>query len=301
MKRYFLIVFILLFSFCSAYTILGQEKRIYNDGVIDYVPITATFILTAEDFESTLKEIQYSVDGSPFVKYENPISFTTEGRHIISYRALDRTDNISVEKIYSVVIDATPPKGVVSVEGPSFMRGDYVYITQNTQVILLAEDNLSGVDVVYVQVDEGDYIAYTDALAIPEEGPHTIRTYAVDNVGNKTTEITIKGYVDNAPPGVQIVPKNDFVVVGDQNYTNKMNEYTVSAEDDFSGTRDVLVSLDGGKYFYYIEPFKIQTAGAHTVTAKAVDNLGNESALTELTFFVDVVPPTTTFGTTITE
>lgn len=299
MKKGLFYLLSLLFLMSSVYILSAQDKRIYNDGIIDYVPLSASFILSAEDYESTLKEIQYSVDGAEIRVYREPISFTTEGRHIIAYRAIDLTGNISNEKIYSVIVDGTPPEGIATVEGSVYMKNREVYITRESAIILWAEDDLSGVDNIYVRLDDMDFMAYTEPVIITEEGFHTAETYAVDNVGNTTPVFTVHGYVDSTPPSVSIVPAEDFVVVGNENYTNRNNEYTVRAHDASSGVQNILVSFDGSGYVSYTVPFKVQISGFHTVSVKAVDNLGNSSAPTELSFYVDVVPPESKLGTTI--
>ena len=299
MKKWFFYLLLLFFFVSSAHLICAQEKRIYNDGIIDYVPLTASFVLSAEDFESTLKNIQYSVDGSPVSIYKRPISFTTEGRHFIAYRAIDLTDNISNEIIYSVVVDGTPPEGLASIEGAVYMKDEYIYLTKESTVILWAEDSLSGVDQIFVKLDDMHYTTYTEPVVVTEEGFHTAETYAVDNVGNVTPVFKVQGYVDSTPPEVNIAPKEDFIVVGNKNYANKNNEYTITADDAFAGTQMILVSLDGSEYVSYTSPFKIQIKGAHTLKAKAIDNLGNESFPVEVSFFVDVVPPKTKLGASV--
>jgi len=164
---------------------------------------------------------------------------------------------------------------------------------------LWAEDNLSGVDTIYVSLDGGEYMAYTNPVIIDQEGYHRADAYAVDNVGNKTADFKVEGYVDNSPPVVQIEPKNRFVVVNGKNYTNRFNEYKVSAYDNMSGVRNILVSFDGSEYVSYTSPFMVQMSGQHILRAKAVDNLGNESDLQELTFFTDITPPKASMGASV--
>jgi len=299
MKKSYSIFLVVIFLCCIARFSMAQEKRIYNDGVIDYVPITASFMLSADDTESTLKEIQYSVDGSPIKIYTEPITFDSEGRHVIVYWAVDMTGNISPEKIYSVVVDGTPPEGLVSVKGPSMIRENMVYITEDTSILLWAEDNLSGVDNIYVQLDDGGYLPYTEPVFITEEGIHRAAAYAVDNVGNRSDTYTIEGYVDNTPPEVKITTAEEFVMVDGKNFTNRNNVYTVEFSDNISGTKEVLVSMDGSEFVTYAGSFRVQIPGYHTLKAKAIDNLGNESLPVEIDFFVDVIPPASRLGTAV--
>ncbi|MFW6138472.1 MAG: OmpL47-type beta-barrel domain-containing protein [Spirochaetota bacterium] len=294
------IILCVCFLLASGINVLwGEQKRIYNDGIIDYAPPYSSIVLSADDFESTLEEIQYSLDGASLNTYAGPITLREEGRHVVVYRAVDRAGNVSSEKIYSVVVDATAPEGSVTVIGSSFNAGQQMYITSNSTIVLWAEDNLSGVDTIYVSLDEGPFIAYTGPVNIPDEGFHSAEAYAVDNVGNKTPVYELSGYVDNTPPQVSIAASREFVVVNGQKYTTSNNQYSLEYSDEIAGVRDVLVSLDGSDFVVYTGPFKVQTQGRHTIRAKAVDRLGNVSPESELSFFVDITPPEAKMGVSL--
>jgi hypothetical protein len=62
-----------------------------------------------------------------------------------------------------------------------------------------------------------------------------------------------------------------------------------------------MVSFDGSEFVTYSGAFKVQIPGYHTIRAKAVDLLGNESNPTELSFHVDVKPPEAKMGVTLEE
>ncbi|MGQ9616577.1 MAG: OmpL47-type beta-barrel domain-containing protein [Spirochaetota bacterium] len=294
-------VFLLFFSAYYMHLASGQEFRIYNDGVIDYVPGEARFVLSADDAHSSLDIIQYSVDGSPLEVYKEAFSINEEGRHIVVYRAVDRAGNISPEKIYSVIVDKSPPEGLASIHGPLFMIEDNLYVRKDSMIVLWAEDALSGVDAIYVSLDDGEYVEYTSPVAITEEGFHTAKTYAIDNVGNRTQEFSVSGYVDSTPPEVAITAEEDFIVAGGEVYTNRNNEFTVSADDRGAGVKAIYISLDGSDYYNYPGPFKVQIPGLHNLRAKASDNLGNESDPVELSFYIDIIPPSTTMGVSFAE
>jgi hypothetical protein len=289
MKKLLVIFFIC--SFLVTGIAIAQEKRMYNDGEIDYVPMSAKINLIAEDSESSIKNIEYSVNGQPIKRYSGPISFTEEGRHFVAYRAIDNAGNISQEKIYSCIVDDTPPYLSATASGPAYMAGDVAYITDNTSIILRSEDELSGVQAIYIGLNDSGYWRFTGSAAVEKEGKHTGKAYAVDNVGNKTSVYRMEAYVDNTPPTVTIEPKYDFANLQGSIYTSTKNQYTVTAEDAISGVKEIKVSIDRGEYFTYTEPIKIQDTGYHSIRAKAVDYLNNESNATELTFFIDAKTP----------
>ena len=301
MKKGWIAVLLGLCMIGSCTLACAQETRIYYDGEIDYAPMEASFVLSAEDMESTVREIRYSIDGSSPAVYRTPITLDREGRHIIVYWAVDMAGNVSSEKIYSVIIDATPPDGFVTVHGPAFMEDDNVYLSTGSTIVVWAEDQISGVDTIYVSLDEGDYVEYTGPVSISEEGYHKASAFAVDNVGNRTDAFSVDGYVDSTPPSVSITAKEDFVEVRGQRYTNSRNEYTVTASDPYAGVREIMVSLDGSDYVTYTAPFKVQLSGRHVVRAVAEDRLGNRSEPVDLSFYVDITPPKTTMGATLPE
>ena len=297
MRKTLLITVIVLLTISGL--VFGQQKKIYNDGEIDYVPMSAKFVLDAQDDESSLKEIQYSVDGGPIKMYKGPISFSTEGRHVIAYRAIDQTGNISNETFYSCIVDATPPIIGVSANGPAYVLNDKAYLTSKTSIILSAEDDLSGLSAIYVSLDGGSYIRYTGAAFITEEGVHSGKAYAMDNVGNKTKTYIVEGVIDNTPPRVSIMPKERLIDMQGSKYTSSTNQFSISASDVTSGVKEILVSIDRGEYFTYVEPFKIQKPGFHSIRAKALDYLDNVSSVTEITFNVDVNKPKANLQTVI--
>lgn len=301
MKKGTIAILLLIFVLGAVPVLFGEDMRIYNDGEIDYVPLQASFVLSAEDDESTLKEIRYSINGSGIEVYREPITLTEEGRQLIVYWAIDKTDNVSSEKLYSVIVDATPPDGFVSVLGPAFTEGDALYITSQSEIVVWAEDELAGVDAVYVSLDDSSFMRYTGPVAITEEGYHEASAYAVDNVGNATEVFSVSGYVDSTPPAVTVTARKAFVEVGGKNYTNRDNAYSVTAEDELVGVREILVSLDGSDYAVYSAPFRVQIRGEHTISAIAVDLLGNESSPVDLRFYVDVTPPSTSMGVSLEE
>jgi hypothetical protein len=301
MKKGMSAMLLLVFVLGAAPVMFGEDMRIYNDGEIDYVPLQASFVLSAEDDESTVKEIRYSINGSGIEVYQEPITLTEEGRQLIVYWAIDMTDNVSSEKLYSVIVDATPPDGFVSVHGPAFTVGDALYITGQSRIVLWAEDELAGVDAIYVSLDDSSFMEYREPVSITKEGYHEASAYAVDNVGNATDVFSVAGYVDSTPPSVTVTARDAFVEVEGRNYTNKDNTYTVTAEDEYAGLQEILVSLDGSDYAVYSAPFRVQIRGEHTISAKAVDRLGNESSPVDLRFYVDVTPPSTSMGVSLEE
>ncbi len=60
-----------------------------NDNKV-YASPKALFEIQGVDDESGLRDIQVSVDGGTYSAYKNPIAFSTEGEHTLSYKFIDR-------------------------------------------------------------------------------------------------------------------------------------------------------------------------------------------------------------------
>ena len=297
MKKTVLLVCLLL---AAGIVLVGaQQKRVYTDGEVDYAPSGVTIQLFGEDTGTSLKSIEYMINDGKMQDYDGPIKLTGEGRYVIAYRALDQLGNISKEKIYSCIVDNTPPYFTVSANGPAFIEDGVAYATSNTAVVLWAEDELSGVENIYVSLDDSGFMKYTGSYYIEEEGKHVGRAYAVDNVGNRTDTYNYEAYIDNTPPSVKIEPKTPFVELQGDKYSAATNKYMVSAYDNIAGVKEILVSLDRGEFFTYTEAISVQEHGFHSVRAKAVDYLGNTSKAVEVGFYVDVETPKTGIEITV--
>lgn len=289
MKKTLILITAILFLAAGLAT--AQQKKIYNDGEIDYVPITAKFVLDAEDTGSSISQVQYSIDGGKIKVYREPITFSAEGRHVIAYRAIDKTGNISKETFYSCIVDDTPPKILVSAIGAAYVLKDKAYLTSKTSIILAGVDNLSGADGIYVSLDNSPFRKYEGAATIKGEGFHTGKAYAVDKVGNRTKTYLVQGVIDNTPPTVEIETDEELVNLQGDLYASTDTSFSLRAWDEVSGVKESLFSVNGSAYITYVEPVKAQTPGKYTVRVKAIDNLGNESRAKTMTFTVDAETP----------
>ncbi len=269
----------------------AQQKRIHTVGNINYAPSAARFVLSADEMETNLDEIQYSINGGQTMVYEDPIRVDQEGRHTITYRATDMTGNVSAERVYTVVIDNTPPDLSATAKGAAFVDGDIAYMRGDTEIILSASDERSGVYGIYVSLDNRNFFRYEDVAFIDEEGEHQGYAYTEDNVGNRSETYTVRGFVDNTPPVVRIVPQRSLTIVQGDRYTSSGNRFVVRASDEISGVDEIHVSIDRQEFITYSEAVTFDEPGFHIIRARAVDRLGNVSDVVQLDFYIDVDTP----------
>lgn len=269
----------------------AQQKQIYNNGQVDFAPSAARFVLTANEMEANVAEIQYSVNGGESQVYNGPVRISEEGRHVISYRAIDVTGNISTEEAYTVIIDDTAPGLFATAKGQAFVEDGAAYLRGDTAILLNANDSASGLNGIFVSLDNENFVRYDDMVSITEEGEHRGYAYAVDNVGNRSRTYSMRAFVDNTPPEVRIVPRRRLTTVEGERYTAGGNEFMVRASDEVSGLEQILVSIDRQEFVPYSGPISFSEAGFHSIRAQAIDRLGNTSSIVELTFSVDVDVP----------
>lgn len=286
------VALVALFFLLLVSAIVAQQKRIYSDEGIDYAPKAAQFVLSAADLTENLDYIEYSINGGEMVRYEDPIRITEEGRHFITYRAVDITGNVSREKVYTVVIDDTPPSLSASAIGAAFVDEEGVaYFTSETALVLEAADRRSGVQAIYVSLDNQEFFRYTGATYFEEEGEHVGYAYAVDNVGNRSQTFQATGFVDNTAPGVSVLPSRPFRTFGGERYLQPGTEIFVRANDRLSGVESVEVSVNGRPFQSYTAPIQLTESGFYSVRGRATDRVGNTSREQQISFYLGVETP----------
>jgi len=267
------------------------QPGLYNNGKVDYATSGIKFSIAGEDVLSSVKSIFYKIDKGEYVEYKEPISIAEEGLHTIYYYSVDNVGNQSTTVAYPVVIDNTPPDVILSADLKLYSANNKLYGSIATKYSIVAADLLSGVKVIEYSIDGGTYTTYTTPFTIDKAGEHTIKYKATDNVGNVSEEKQLTVFVDNVKPIVKIVPSGKFFEKDKKQYAPRNFQYQIEASDTESGVNKILVSIDNGEYVIYKSPITIEKEGDHTISAKAVDNVGNISDEVKLTFTVDVTPP----------
>ncbi|WP_143230810.1 OmpL47-type beta-barrel domain-containing protein [Actinosynnema sp. ALI-1.44] len=265
----------------------------------------ATVAVTATDTESGVKSTEYKLDSGNWTAYTAPVVVSTEGMHMLHYRAIDNANNVSPEGMahFTVVVqqpDTTPPTVTSAVAGDKDPQGNY--ITKAT-VTLTATDTGSGVKSTEYKVDAGNWTAYTAPVIVSTAGAHTVKYRATDNANNVSPEgtasFTVVAPPDTTPPTVTSAVTGDKDPQG--NYITKAT-VTLTAIDTGSGVKSTEYKLDSGAWTAYTAPVVVNTAGAHTVTYRATDNANNVSAEGTTTFTIvappDTTPPTVTSAVT---
>jgi hypothetical protein len=123
--------------------------------------------LTAVDNKSGIKDMMFSINDTPFAKYEEPFYLPNRsGIHNVKYYAIDNTNNRVKDDfehgVGVIYVDLTGPSLSHSFSGPSFVKADTVLISPKTKILLAAADPESGLKKTAYSLDESSTeIVYT--------------------------------------------------------------------------------------------------------------------------------------------
>lgn len=171
---------------------------------------TVQLQLTAYDGESGISVIQYSLDdGTTWLTYSGPVSFSAFKWYSIVYRAIDNDNNIEPSRTieFAIKADKIPPTTSAQLSGPA---GDNSYYKGPVQVSLLGEDGQSGVLVTEFSLNGGQsWEPYVAPLGVTDSGISTIYFRSKDKGGNVEKAKKLKVNIDDVPsasPGFALSP-----------------------------------------------------------------------------------------------
>lgn len=265
---------------------------VFEANSVTYMPEGAVFGIKAEDTGSGVSAIEYSVDDKGYVAYKDPIAFTVEGYHTVTYRVIDNVGNVSYSKTVNICLDKSAPEMQLIPSSFVYENKGLSFIPANYSFIIKANDKYSGTKSIFYSINDEQFQEYKDKILFDKGGTYTIKYYSVDNVGNASQIYVYQFIVDAEKPVAQIVPSDKFTLIGDKNYAALTTTYTVKALDAMSGVKIVLVSVDGGDFVPYVGPITLTTEGSHTISVQVIDNVNNTSEEVKLTVIVDNTPPT---------
>lgn len=252
--------------------------------------------ITAFDNKAGVKEVFYSINNAPYVRYEKPFYLSdVKGNLLLKAYALDNVGNRteSIEKGESLTIpyvDLSGPSVIHSFTGRSFTMRDTVFISSETGIVLKATDNESGVNRIEYAVDGSEPWPYSDAFHLEKEGLHRIHTTGYDNVEN-TSHAEFAVVLDNTGPVIstQFSIRSAGTTINEGKTLDVYPGHVViflSCTDDITGFDAMYYSLNGNTEKKYTAPIgNFPAGGNYNLEIRALDKLGNECHK-EIDFFV---------------
>ncbi|WP_061250012.1 multi-beta-barrel domain surface protein OmpL47 [Leptospira alstonii] len=260
-----------------------------------YVNSKSSFEISAQDDSSTVDYIEYKLGEMDYAKYTSPIAILKEGVNRLTYRAVDKAGNKEPAKALVVVVDNTAPTVKIAPSEILYNLDGYNYGSKNVTYTISAIDALSGVKEVKYSINGGDMRPYDNQpIKLEKAGVNLIKYSAIDNSGNSSSEAILVVTLDDIKPEIEIQGNTPLVIIDGKTYSRKGNSFAIKALDGQSGIKRILIKTDNAPDFVpYAEAITIDAQGEHTIEAKAIDNVGNESETKKVSFSVDVNPPTT--------
>lgn len=217
----------------------------------------------------------------------------TDGAHTLVAKAYDTGGNAGASQPVNFTVDNGAPS--VSVVSPA--AGGFV--SANAVVTAQAADAASGVAFVEFYLDSAlvgsdssaPYSLNWDTRTVAD-GPHTLSSRAYDAAGHAADSAGVSVTVDNGSPAASIASPSGGALV------SATISVTVNASDAVGVTRvelyrgAALVGTDTAAPYAFDWDTRTAAAGAHTLTAKAYDAVGNVATSAGVSVTVDNTPPT---------
>jgi len=230
---------------------------------------------------------EISVDSLPFSNVGQANEYTIEdlgeGGHTVRIRAHDYAGNTAVAWV-NFTVDTLPPElEILSPHEDQLVPGPDVTVRWE-----VSDEN--GVSEIWLSIDGTSWIrvsgdSYT--LGDLEDGGHAVTLRARDPAGN-WAEDSVTFTVDSTPPEVRILNPSDGAVLGDVFIMVDWEGEDSVALDHFE------LSVDGGQWIDVgldtEARIQVSGEGTHTVSVKAVDEVGH-SSVDQVSFEVDLTPP----------
>ncbi len=258
---------------------------------------TSKLKITSFDNKAGVKEIFYSINNAPFIKYDKPVILSGfKGNLLVKSYAVDNVGNQSTgetsdDKKNSIpYIDLGAPWVGHTFRGAYFVNRDTTFISSKTGIELDAKDDESGIERIEYQIDSTDLAKYEMPLKINKEGFHHISVYGYDNTENMTRQ-DFGVMVDTTGPEISehFSSLSMGVVESDGIKLNQYPEHVVvflSVTDVKSGFKNLWFDLNNTAMQPYTNSIRNFIAGRkNIIKIRATDNLGNQSEKT-IEFFV---------------
>jgi hypothetical protein len=215
-------------------------------------------------------------------------TYAADGTYDIVLTVTD-DDGATDDDTASIVVDTTPPETNVT-----FLSGDGPWYSTAVDLNLTANDTLSGVNVTWYKIDEGNWTAYNGTITVDGEGAHTLYFYSIDAAGNEESERNASVNIDYTAPVTQAEVNGSLGIDG---WIKDTSEITLNATDALSGVAATQYKIDDGDWQAYVGPFTFAVAGTHVITYYSVDGAGNREDTHNVSVKIDKNDPEISLAT----
>jgi len=275
--------------------------KIFGNYIDNIISGTSSISLKPEDAFAGTASTYYILDKNEKQIYSVPLLAKTlyEGEHTLTYYTTDNVFNEEENKVYNFYVDKTAPILLSEILGDSFFANGKEYSSGRSKLKLTAIDNRAGVKEIYYTTNGKDYILYDKPFYLPNQsGNIDIKFYAVDNVGNKTSEdatnsankLNFNSYIDLVGPELSYKFDGKTYTFNDTTYITSSTKIILKGFDSEAGMKNITYNLDQSSETDYTSVLTVSGNGLHQIDYYGYDNVNN-SNLGSFTFKVDETAP----------
>lgn len=243
--------------------------------------------LTANDYESGVKSLNYSVNNGTEVEYKEPFAIEEEGVKLLSVFGFDNVDNSNRIQV-NLVVDNTGPEvfsrySVLPISQKEVHGKQVDVFSSHVVLFLSATDAKVAIDRIYYSINGGQEKMYAGIVDGFKRGmDYEIKVKAHDKLGN-INEQTVNFATDNTGP--QVFARFSVPVLNSEEVDGEVIDVYPAHVSIFLSVTNAHVaydkiyySLNGGAERIYqgiIDGFK---PGAKILMKiRAIDRLGNQT------------------------
>ncbi|WP_233595405.1 Ig-like domain-containing protein [Corallococcus sp. CA031C] len=221
----------------------------------------------------------------------------SDGDYTVTATATDGAGNTSTPATSTFTVDQTAP--TVAIGSPadgSTVGTSTVTVTGTSTGATFVTVTFQGTDSGPITVDASGNWSYLLPVTLTE-GAYTVTAVSTDAAGNDSTPATSNFDVDLTGPQVAIsTPANGTSVGTDTVTVTGTSSGATSVTLTFDGASHGPITVDASGNWSYTLPGPL-AEDTYTVTAVAVDSVGNTSSTATSTFTVDLTDPTVAIST----
>jgi len=236
-----------------------------------------------------------STEGVPLTEGKetsHAMKWDGHGRHYIKHDDSKKNSKGSESTVaFPVNVDGIAPVSALELPGQTrYATASKVYFGKSVTVFAQGKDEMSGVEGVYLSVNQQPYAKLSSPVALTEEKEYNVKYFAVDKVGNVEQPRWATFAVDlSAPASTHTVGGTHL----DGQILSPHAIISIATRDEASGIKKTEYYFDGQKPVLYNAKITVAglADGEHTLTYYSVDNVGNIETPRQFTFYLDSKGP----------
>lgn len=212
------------------------------------------------------------------------------GRHYIKHDDSKNLKGGESTVAFAVNVDGIAPVSALELLGAPRHAGAKVYFGKGLTIFVKGKDEMSGLEGVYLSVNQAPFSKLSSAVALPDEKEYQVQYFAVDNVGNAGQPKSASFAVDLTPPASSHEVSGSHL---NGQILSPRALISITARDEASGVKKTEYYFDGQKPALYSGRISLAglADGEHTLTYYALDYLGNIESPRQFTFYLDSKGP----------